>query len=87
MKIQQVYEFELFDRRNEQLVIVHFRRIDDYFALEKRTQDGKVIDSENVAESFAQTVLEQALICLPKSDIEITKLSTGTKFNYPTRSI
>jgi hypothetical protein len=87
MKIQQVYEFKLFDRRNEQLVIVHFRRIDDYFALEKRTQDGKVIDSENVAESFAQTVLEQALICLPKSDIEITKLSTGTKFNYPTRSI
>ena len=87
MQIQQVYEFKLFDRRNKQLVIVHFRRIDDYFALEKRTQDGKVIDSENVAESFAQTVLEQALICLPKSDIEITKLSAGTKFNYPTRSI
>jgi hypothetical protein len=87
MKIQQVQEFTLFDRRNEQLVIVHFRRIDDYFLLEKRTQDGKVIDSENIAESFAQTVLEQALICLPKSDIEITKLSTGTKFNYPTRNI
>jgi hypothetical protein len=87
MKIQQVQEFKLFDRRNEQLVIVHFRRIDDYFLLEKRTQDGKVIDSENVAESFANTVLEQAMICLPKSDLEVTKLSTGTKFNYPTQQI
>lgn len=87
MKIQQVQEFTLFDRRKEQLVIVHFRRIDDYFLLEKRTQDGKVIDSEKVAESFANTVLEQAMICLPKSDLEITKLSTGTKFNYPTQQI
>jgi len=87
MNIKQIYEFKLFDRRSEQLVIVHFRRIDDYFLIEKRTQDGKVIDSEKVAESFAQTALEQALICLPKSDLEITKLSTGTKFNYPTRNI
>lgn len=87
MKIQQVQEFTLFDRRKEQLVIVHFRRIDDYFLLEKRTQDGKIIDSENVAESFANTVLEQAMICLPKSDLEITKLSTGTVFNYPTQQI
>ena len=75
MKIKQIYEFKLFDRRNEQLVIVHFRRIDDYFLLEKRTQDGKIIDSESVAESFANTVLEQAIICLPKSDLEITKFS------------
>jgi len=29
MNIKQIYEFKLFDRRNEQLVIVHFRRIDD----------------------------------------------------------
>jgi hypothetical protein len=84
MKIQQVQEFSLFDRRKEQLVIVHFRRIDDYFLMEKRAQDGKVVDSEKVAESFAQTVLEQALICLPKSDIEIVRRSTGTVFNYPT---
>jgi hypothetical protein len=75
MKIKQVYEFKLFDRRSEQLVIVYFRRIDDYFLLEKRTQDGKIIDSESVAESFANTVLEQAMICLPKSDLEITKFS------------
>ena len=75
MNIKQVYEFKLFDRRNEQLVIVHFRRIDDYFLLEKRTQDGKIIYSESVAESFANTVLEQAMICLPKSDLEITKFS------------
>lgn len=87
MNIKQIYEFKLFDRRKEQLVIVHFRRIDDYFLLEKRTQDGKIIDSEKVAESFANTVLEQAMICLPKSDLEITKLSTGTKFNYPTQQI
>jgi hypothetical protein len=84
MNIKQIYEFKLFDRRKEQLVIVHFRRIDDYFLIEKRTQDGKVIDSEKVAESFAQTALEQALICLPKEDFEIEKLSTGTDFNYPT---
>ena len=83
MKIQQIQEFTLFDRRNEQLVIVHFRRIDDYFLLEKGTQDGKIIDSAKVEESFAQTVLDQAMICLPKSDLEVTKLSAGTKFNYP----
>jgi hypothetical protein len=87
MKIRQVQEFTLFDRRKEQLVIVHFRRADDYFLLEKRTQGGKVIDSEKVAESFAQTVLEQALICLPRSDLEIVRRSTGTVFNYPTPHI
>lgn len=75
MKIQQVYEFKLFDRRNEQLVIVHFRRIDDYFLIEKRTQKGKIIDSEKIEEEFAQIVLDQALISLPKSDLEITKFS------------
>lgn len=75
MNIKQIYEFKLFDRRNEQLVIVHFRRIDDYFLIEKRTQDGKVIDSEKAEEQFAKIVLEQALISLPKSDLEITKFS------------
>lgn len=75
MNIKQIYEFKLFDRRNEQLVIVHFRRIDDYFLIEKRTQDGKIIDSEKIEEKFAKIVLEQALICLPKSDLEITKFS------------
>jgi hypothetical protein len=79
MKIQQVYEFKLFDRRNEQLVIVHLRRIDDYFLLEKRTQKGKIIDSQKVEEEFAQVVLDQALISLPKSDLEITKFSTDIK--------
>jgi hypothetical protein len=75
MNIKQIYEFKLFDRRSEQLVIVHFRRIDDYFLIEKRTQDGKVIDSEKIEEQFAKIVLEQALISLPKSDLEITKFS------------
>lgn len=75
MNIKQIYEFKLFDRRSEQLVIVHFRRIDDYFLIEKRTQDGKVIDSEKVEEKFAKIVLDQALISLPKSDLEITKFS------------
>jgi hypothetical protein len=75
MNIKQIYEFKLFDRRNEQLVIVHFRRIDDYFLIQKRTQDGKVIDSEKIEEQFAKIVLEQALISLPKSDLEITKFS------------
>lgn len=87
MNIKQIYEFKLFDRRSEQLFIVHFRRIDDYFLLEKRTQDGKVINSEKVAESFANTVLEQALICLPKSDLEITKFCDDTVFNYPIKHI
>lgn len=75
MNIKQIYEFKIFDRRNEQLVIVHFRRIDDYFLIEKRTQDGKVIDSEKVEEKFAKIVLDQALISLNKSDLEITKFS------------
>ena len=75
MNIKQIYEFKLFDRRNEQLVIVHFRRIDDYFLIEKRTQDGKVIDSEKIEEKFAKIVLDQALISLNRSDLEITKFS------------
>lgn len=75
MNIKQIYEFKLFDRRNEQLVIVHFRRIDDYFLLEKRTQKGKLLSSEKIEENFAKIVLEQALISLPKSDLEITKFS------------
>ena len=87
MKIQQVQEFTLFDCRKEQLVIAHFRRIDDYFLMEKRTQAGEVIDSHSCSEAFAQTVLEYALICLPKSDLEIVKRSTGTVFNYPIKHI
>ena len=75
MNIKQIYELKLFDRRNEQLVIVHFRRIDDYFLLEKRTQKGKLLNSEKIEENFAKIVLEQALISLPKSDLEITKFS------------
>lgn len=75
MNIKQIYEFKLFDRRSEQLVIVHFRRIDDYFLLEKRTQKGRLLNSEKIEESFAKIVLEQALISLPKSDLEITKFS------------
>lgn len=87
MKFQQVQQFTLFDRRKKQLVIVHFRRIDDYFLMEKRTQAGEMIESKSCAESFAQTVLEHALICLPKSDLEIVKRSTGTAFNYPIKHI
>ena len=83
MNIQQVNSFRLFDRREQELVIISFRRIDDYFIIEKRTQDGKVIDSKSAAESFAQTVLDFAMICLPDSDFEIEKFSTGTSFNYP----
>lgn len=87
MKIQQIQEFKLFDRRNEQLVIVNFRRVDDYFLMEKTTQAGEVIDSYSCSETFARTVLEYALICLPKSDLEIVRRSTGTVFNYPTPHI
>jgi len=75
MNIKQIYEFKLCDRRSEQIVIVHFRRIDDYFLLEKRTQKGRLLDSDKVEESFAKIVLEQALISLPKPDLEITKFS------------
>ena len=86
MKIQQVQEFRLFDRRDpKQLVIVRFYRntfVGGFF-MEKTTQKGKVISAEPATEEFAQTVLEYALICLPKEDLEIEKLSTGTDFNYP----
>jgi hypothetical protein len=89
MNIQQVQEFRLFDRRDaKQLVIERFYRIhwgafENCFRMEKTTQDGKVITAKPVTEEFAQTVLEYALICLPKEDFEIEKLSTGTDFNYP----
>jgi len=89
MNIQQVQEFRLFDRRDEkQLVIVRLHRInwgafENCFRMEKATQDGKVIAAKPVTEEFAQIVLDQALFSLPKQDIEIIKLSTGTDFNYP----
>ncbi len=89
MNIKQVQEFRLFDRRDsKQLFIVRFHRIDwgafeNCFRMEKVTQDGKMIDAKPVTEEFAKTVLDQALICLPKEDLEITKFSTGTVFNYP----
>jgi len=89
MNIQQVQEFRLFDRRDEkQLVIVRLHRIswgafENCFRMEKKTQDGKVIAAKPVTEEFAKTVLDYALICLPKEDFEIEKLSTGTDFNYP----
>jgi hypothetical protein len=87
VNIQQVQEFRLFDRRDEkQLVIVRFYRntfVGGFF-VQKSTQKAEIISSDTVSEEFAQIVLDQALICLPKEDIEITKLSTGTEFNYPT---
>jgi len=86
VNIKQVQEFRLFDRRDEkQLVIVRFYRttfIGGFF-MEKTTQKGKVISAEPATEEFAQIVLDQALLSLPKQDIEITRLSTGTDFNYP----
>lgn len=86
MNIQQVQEFRLFDRRDEkQLVIVRFYRntfVGGFF-MQKSTQKAKIISTEPVSEEFAQIVLDQALFSLPKEDIEITKLSTGTAFNYP----
>lgn len=87
MKIHQIQEFKIFDRRNKQLIIVCFRRSENGFLLEKRMQDGKLIESERIEEEFANIVLEQALVSLPKSDIEIVKLSTGAKFNYPIKHI
>jgi hypothetical protein len=89
MNIKQIQEFRLFDRRDaKQLFIVRFHRIhwgafENCFRMEKTTQDGKMIDAKPASEEFAKMVLDQALFCLPKEDIEITKLSTGTEFNYP----
>jgi len=47
------------------------------FFMEKTTQKGEVIFAEPATEEFAQIVLDQALLSLPKQDIEITKLSSG----------
>jgi hypothetical protein len=78
MNIQQVQEFRLFDRRDpEQLVIVRFYRntfVGGFF-MEKTTQKGKMISAEPTTEEFAQIVLDQALLSLPKQDIEVTMLS------------
>jgi hypothetical protein len=86
MKIQQVQEFRLFDRRDpKQLVVVRFYRntfVGGFF-MQKSTQKAEIISTEPVSEEFAQTVLDQALLSLPKQDVEITKRSGGTSFNYP----
>jgi hypothetical protein len=93
MDIKQIQEFRLFDRRDsKQLIIVRFHRIDwgafqNCFRIEKTNQRGELIDAKPATEEFAKIVLDQALIRLPKEDVEIVKLSTGTKFNYPTPHI
>ena len=91
VNIAQVQSFRLFDRRGDELKIVTFERDtfaqkQDSFKMKKVTQRGRIIHAENVTEEFAKTVLEQALICLPKDDLEITKRSAGTQFNYSTRT-
>jgi hypothetical protein len=89
MKIQQIQEFSLFDRRDsEQTLKVRiyrdtFAKSCDQFFMEKTTQKGELICREEVSERFAEIVLNHALVYLPKEDVLVTKLSTGTVFNYP----
>lgn len=88
MKFQQVSEFKIFDRSKSQIAIMVFsRKPCEQFLAVKREQNGKLIFSELVSESFAKTVLDQAILCLPKEDLEITFLSTGTSFNYPRKTV
>lgn len=89
MKIQQIQEFSLFDRRDsKQILIVRiyrnaFAKGCSQFVMEKTTQKGELICKEEVSERFAEVVLNHALVYLPKEDVLVTKLSTGTVFNYP----
>lgn len=88
MKIQQVFEFKIFDRSKSEIVIVTFsRKLYEKFLMEKKKQNGKLIFSELVSEDFAETVLNQSILCLPKENLEITFFSTGTSFNYPRKAI
>jgi len=90
MKAQQIQEFSLFDRRDsEQTHKVRIYRNGfakdgcSQFFMEKTTQKGELICREEVSERFAEVVLNHALVYLPKEDVLVTKLSTGTVFNYP----
>ena len=90
MKIQQIQEFSLFDRRDsKQTLKVRIYRNgfakdgSSQFIMERTTQKGELICREEVSERFAEVVLNHALVYLPKEDVQITKLSTGTVFNYP----
>lgn len=88
MKIRQVSEFKIFDRSKSEIVIVTFsRKLYEQFLMEKKKQNGRLIFSELVSEDFAETILGQFILCLPKEDLEITFLSTGTSFNYPQKVI
>lgn len=89
MKIQQIQEFSLFDRRDSKQTLKvriyrdTFAKSCDQFIMEKTTQTGELICREEVSERFAEIVLNHALVYLPKEDVLVTKLSTGTVFNYP----
>ena len=89
MKIQQIQEFSLFDRRdskqtlNVRIYRNTFAKSCSHFIMEKTTQKGEIIHKEEVSERFAEAVLNHALVYLPKEDVLVTKFSTGTVFNYP----
>lgn len=89
MKIQQIQEFSLFDRRDSKQTLKvriyrnTFAKGCSRFIMEKTTQKGELICREEVSEKFAEVVLNHALVYLPKGDVFVTKLSTGTVFNYP----
>lgn len=78
MKIQEIEEFKLFDRRKEYLRIVRFHRIDwgafqNCFRMELTDQKGEMLDAKPCSEEYAEHYLQRAIKELPASDVEITK--------------
>lgn len=78
MKIQEIQEFKLFDRRKEDLRIVRFHRIDwgafqNCFRMELTNQKGEMLNAKPCSEEYAEHYLNRALEELPFEDVEITK--------------
>jgi hypothetical protein len=78
MKIKQIQEFKLFDRRSKELRIVRFHRIwwgafEECFRMELTNQKGEILNAKPCTEEYADYYLRRALGELPFEDVEITK--------------
>lgn len=72
-QIDEVQEFTVYNRKDpEQLIVTRLHRINDKtFRIDKKNSVGEMLESRFATTEFAQVVLTQASVSLPKADLKI----------------
>lgn len=72
-QIDEVQEFTVYNRKDpEQLIVTRLHRINDKtFRIDKKNSVGEMLESKFATIEFAQVVLTQASVSLPKADLKI----------------